>query len=188
VPPGSGRPVTAYSAGPVTADGPSRAEAAGNSAVRATPTTGYPIVPHGTTITNNTPTNCLGDIHPFSAASGNTAMLTVGRTGLQRGRERHPSAEVINASGRVFSLDGDALAHLHPACPAAPHEATESDHVGPGLVALLERWHDTKDQTCRQHNRTYSPKVTRRSGRTAGLWTCWDTRYRSGLRGSSCCP
>src|SRR3569833_2041929 len=32
---------------------------------------------------------------------------------LEQGRERHPSAEDIIALGRVFDLDGDAVAHLH---------------------------------------------------------------------------
>ncbi|MFV2022791.1 hypothetical protein [Micromonospora sp. LOL_023] len=49
---------------------------------------------------------------------------------------------MINALGRVFGLDADALAHLHQL--ARPqHRASESDHVGPGLIALLQRWHDT---------------------------------------------
>ncbi len=61
---------------------------------------------------------------------------------LEQGRERHPSAEVITALARVFHLDDDALAHLRrlaePQCSPAG-----SDRVGPGLLALLEHWHDT---------------------------------------------
>ena len=61
---------------------------------------------------------------------------------LEQGRERHPSAEVINALGRVFSLDDDAVAHLQQlARPQRP--AGESDHVDSSLIELLGRWHDT---------------------------------------------
>lgn len=61
---------------------------------------------------------------------------------LEQGRERNPSAEVINALARVFRLDDDALAHLRRL--ARPqHSCRESDRVGPGLVTLMKRWHDT---------------------------------------------
>ena len=32
---------------------------------------------------------------------------------LEQGRDRHPSAQVLDALGRVLRLDDEALAHLH---------------------------------------------------------------------------
>ncbi|MFF4298642.1 helix-turn-helix transcriptional regulator [Streptomyces vinaceus] len=62
-------------------------------------------------------------------------------TRLEQGRERHPSAQLLDALGRALRLDPDASAHLHqlagtvppvPLAPAAP------DHVGPALRQLLD--------------------------------------------------
>ncbi|AEM84720.1 XRE family transcriptional regulator [Streptomyces violaceusniger Tu 4113] len=38
-------------------------------------------------------------------------------TGLEQGRERHPSAQVTEALARALVLEEDAVAHLHPVRP-----------------------------------------------------------------------
>ncbi|QES51829.1 transcriptional regulator [Streptomyces venezuelae] len=62
-------------------------------------------------------------------------------TRLEQGRERHPSAQVLDALGRALHLDPDAHAHLHRlagTAPAVPLAPTTPDRVGPALRQLLD--------------------------------------------------
>ncbi|KUN00188.1 XRE family transcriptional regulator [Streptomyces yokosukanensis] len=65
---------------------------------------------------------------------------------LEQGRERHPSAQVVDALGRALKLDGDAVEHLHrlarPA-PARDRSRRGSEQVGPVLLRMMESWHHT---------------------------------------------
>jgi transcriptional regulator with XRE-family HTH domain len=65
---------------------------------------------------------------------------------LEQGRERHPSAQVVESLARALELDDDATAHLHElARPLvqrrgqAPHRERVSTH----LVQMMEGWHRT---------------------------------------------
>ncbi|WP_328617355.1 helix-turn-helix transcriptional regulator [Amycolatopsis sp. NBC_00355] len=65
---------------------------------------------------------------------------------LEQGRERHPSAQVLDALARALVLDGDAAAHLHRlAGPAAParRRARRREQVSPNLARLLAGSPDT---------------------------------------------
>ncbi|MBP2050307.1 transcriptional regulator with XRE-family HTH domain [Streptomyces griseochromogenes] len=61
-------------------------------------------------------------------------------TRLEQGRERHPSAQVLDALGRALRLDPDAYAHLHHLAGTAPgHQYTHTtDRVGPALRQLMD--------------------------------------------------
>ncbi|MEU8587347.1 helix-turn-helix transcriptional regulator [Streptomyces sp. NPDC048664] len=60
-------------------------------------------------------------------------------TRLEQGRERHPSAQVVDALGRALRLDGDALAHLHRLAGTAPGlRSAADDRVDPALRVLLD--------------------------------------------------
>ncbi|MFG2985742.1 helix-turn-helix transcriptional regulator [Streptomyces sp. NPDC048258] len=62
-------------------------------------------------------------------------------TRLEQGRERHPSAQVLDALGRALRLDPDAYAHLHQlagTAPAVPLTPTAPDQIGPALRRLLD--------------------------------------------------
>ncbi|MEV6954185.1 helix-turn-helix transcriptional regulator [Streptomyces sp. NPDC051183] len=62
-------------------------------------------------------------------------------TRLEQGRERHPSAQVLDALGRALRLGPDACAHLHRLAgttPAAVLTPTAPDQVGPALRQLLD--------------------------------------------------
>ncbi|MEU1514530.1 helix-turn-helix transcriptional regulator [Streptomyces sp. NPDC005811] len=59
---------------------------------------------------------------------------------LEQGRERRPSAQVLDALGRALRLDPDAQAHLHRlagTAPALPPRHTP-DRVSPALLRLLD--------------------------------------------------
>ncbi|MFF3849297.1 helix-turn-helix transcriptional regulator [Streptomyces sp. NPDC002328] len=59
---------------------------------------------------------------------------------LEQGRERHPSAQMIDALGRALRLDPDAHAHLHRLAGTTPentHTPT-TDRVTPALRRLLD--------------------------------------------------
>ncbi|WP_330347182.1 helix-turn-helix transcriptional regulator [Streptomyces sp. NBC_00582] len=59
---------------------------------------------------------------------------------LEQGRERRPSAQVLDALGRALRLDPDAQAHLHRlagTAPAVPLGHT-TDRVSPALRRLLD--------------------------------------------------
>ncbi|MGW8777072.1 helix-turn-helix transcriptional regulator [Streptomyces sp. NPDC055796] len=62
-------------------------------------------------------------------------------TRLEQGRERHPSAQVLDALGRALRLDPDACAHLHQlagTAPPVPLTPTAPDHISPALRQLLD--------------------------------------------------
>ncbi|MFE2553322.1 helix-turn-helix transcriptional regulator [Streptomyces sp. NPDC059355] len=62
-------------------------------------------------------------------------------TRLEQGRERHPSAQVLDALSRALRLDSDACAHLHQlagTAPSVPLTPTAPDHIGPALRQLLD--------------------------------------------------
>ncbi|MGW4687270.1 helix-turn-helix transcriptional regulator [Streptomyces sp. NPDC004244] len=67
-------------------------------------------------------------------------------TRLEQGRERHPSAQVVNALGRALLLDADSVAHLHRLAGTArsrPFAAATTDRVGSALRALIDGYPDT---------------------------------------------
>ncbi|MBE3012011.1 helix-turn-helix domain-containing protein [Microbispora sp. NEAU-D428] len=61
-------------------------------------------------------------------------------TRLEQGRERHPSAQVLDALSRALRLDGDARAHLHRLAGTVPDDpaARVPDQVGAGLRQLMD--------------------------------------------------
>ena len=63
---------------------------------------------------------------------------------LERGRDRHPSPQVLGALARALGLDADARAHLHAladgAGGAAPGTPPRLEALPPGLADILERW------------------------------------------------
>ncbi|MBL7259581.1 helix-turn-helix transcriptional regulator [Paractinoplanes lichenicola] len=81
---------------------------------------------------------------------------------LEQGRERNPSDEVLGALGRVFGLDGDAMAHLRrlagtrfgadlpprigsslPGFSSPGGRVDAGEQVSAGVRRLLELWRDT---------------------------------------------
>ena len=65
---------------------------------------------------------------------------------LERGRDRHPSEQVLDALARVLGLDDDAAAYLAElARPSAPRRrrAVPPERVRPSVERLLLRWADT---------------------------------------------
>ncbi|UBU15877.1 helix-turn-helix transcriptional regulator [Nonomuraea gerenzanensis] len=65
---------------------------------------------------------------------------------LEQGRERHPSAQVVDALARALELEEDAATHLHqlsrPA-PAGRRPRARREQVGPGLVRMMAAWPHT---------------------------------------------
>jgi transcriptional regulator with XRE-family HTH domain len=62
---------------------------------------------------------------------------------LEKGRERRPSEQVLDALARVFGLHFDAISHLHElARPRArePRPADRVDQVSRYLLRLIESW------------------------------------------------
>ncbi|MBN0049141.1 helix-turn-helix domain-containing protein [Streptomyces actuosus] len=61
-------------------------------------------------------------------------------TRLEQGRERHPSAQMLDALGRALRLDPDAHAHLHRLTRTAPSNqfTHTTDRVAPALRQLLD--------------------------------------------------
>ncbi|MFF4270915.1 helix-turn-helix transcriptional regulator [Streptomyces sp. NPDC001536] len=61
-------------------------------------------------------------------------------TRLEQGRERHPSAHVLDALGRALRLDADAHAHLHQLAGTVPGNqfTPTTDRVGPALRQLMD--------------------------------------------------
>ncbi|MFI5938222.1 helix-turn-helix domain-containing protein [Actinoplanes sp. NPDC051494] len=58
---------------------------------------------------------------------------------LEQGRERHPSAQILDAVARVFHLDADAKGHLYRLAgllPARPRPVA-GDRVHPALLTLM---------------------------------------------------
>ncbi|MFF7649295.1 helix-turn-helix transcriptional regulator [Streptomyces sp. NPDC007983] len=73
---------------------------------------------------------------------------------LEQGRERHPSAQVVDALARVLGLEEDAVAHLHQLARPAParrrkgaregvREGVWEERVSPVLLRMMEGWHRT---------------------------------------------
>jgi transcriptional regulator with XRE-family HTH domain len=63
---------------------------------------------------------------------------------LEQGRDRHPSAQVLDALARALRLDADATAHLHALAQEPPKAARQDpDHLPPGLRRLLDAWPQT---------------------------------------------
>ncbi|MEU1937924.1 helix-turn-helix transcriptional regulator [Streptomyces coeruleorubidus] len=65
---------------------------------------------------------------------------------LEQGRERHPSAQVVDALARALRLEDDAVDHLHRlARPVAarPRGRTRPEPVSPVLLRMMEGWHST---------------------------------------------
>ena len=62
---------------------------------------------------------------------------------LERGSDRHPSPQVIDALAQVLGLDEQAHAHLRELATAAPprrRPQRRREKLVPGLEALLSRW------------------------------------------------
>lgn len=60
---------------------------------------------------------------------------------LEQGRERHPSAQVVDALARALALDEEATAYLHELArplPRTPHRRREQ--VSPALMAMMAAW------------------------------------------------
>lgn len=68
---------------------------------------------------------------------------------LEQGRERHPSAQVVEALARALDLDEEAADHLRRLAdaegqrPRQARRSTRATRVDPHLVRLLDRWSDT---------------------------------------------
>ncbi len=65
---------------------------------------------------------------------------------LEQGRERNPSAQVVDALARGLALDDDAVAHLHRLARPAPvrrRRARRREQVSPNLLRLMDGWPDT---------------------------------------------
>lgn len=65
---------------------------------------------------------------------------------LEQGRERNPSAQVVEALARALDLDAEAAAHLHRLAGPAPRRrraAARRERVGTGLLRMMEAWPDT---------------------------------------------
>ena len=63
---------------------------------------------------------------------------------LEQGRERHPSAQVLDALVEAFRLDDDARLHLFRLAGAAPplRATGTAEQVDPSLRQLLDGWSD----------------------------------------------
>ncbi|MER5217328.1 helix-turn-helix transcriptional regulator [Streptomyces sp. NPDC002838] len=65
---------------------------------------------------------------------------------LEQGRERHPSAQVVDALARALGLEDDAVDHLHRlARPVAGRSRarTRTERASPVLLRMMEGWHRT---------------------------------------------
>ncbi len=69
---------------------------------------------------------------------------------LEQGRERHPSAQVVEALARTFGLEPEAAAHLHMlAQPAAARSSSrraprhEEERVSESLLRMMRCWDRT---------------------------------------------
>jgi transcriptional regulator with XRE-family HTH domain len=61
---------------------------------------------------------------------------------LEQGRERHPSAGVVDALARALDLDDDGRLHLHRLADLTPRSlpAPDAGSVAPALLALMRMW------------------------------------------------
>ncbi|MEC3975905.1 helix-turn-helix transcriptional regulator [Amycolatopsis sp. H20-H5] len=63
---------------------------------------------------------------------------------LEQGRERHPSAQVLDALAAALRLDDDGRLHLFRLAGLAPKPTSDRpEHVDPDLRRLLDGWPDT---------------------------------------------
>ncbi|MEU7785667.1 helix-turn-helix transcriptional regulator [Amycolatopsis sp. NPDC049159] len=64
---------------------------------------------------------------------------------LEQGRERNPSAQVVDALAHGLALDEDATAHLHRLASPAPRRRRRPrrEQVSPNLLRLMDGWPDT---------------------------------------------
>ncbi|MFI7453986.1 helix-turn-helix transcriptional regulator [Nonomuraea sp. NPDC049714] len=64
---------------------------------------------------------------------------------LEQGRERHPSAQVVDALARALGLTDDAVAHLHQlANPGVRRRrAPRQERVSPNLLRMMTGWSHT---------------------------------------------
>lgn len=64
---------------------------------------------------------------------------------LEQGRERSPSAQILDALGRALRLDDDGRLHLYRLAGLSPQPAAASapERVDPSLLQLMDRWPDT---------------------------------------------
>ncbi|MFC4016477.1 helix-turn-helix domain-containing protein [Micromonospora sp. GCM10011542] len=64
---------------------------------------------------------------------------------LEQGRDRHPSAQVLDALARALRLDAEAAAHLHRLARPAPARwpARRPERVPVGIRQLVGSWTDT---------------------------------------------
>ncbi|MEU1268779.1 helix-turn-helix transcriptional regulator [Streptomyces sp. NPDC005799] len=65
---------------------------------------------------------------------------------LEQGRERHPSAQVVNALAQALRLDVEAADHLHRLARPAPKRPTSrarAERVSPVLLRMMHDWHRT---------------------------------------------
>lgn len=63
---------------------------------------------------------------------------------LEQGRERSPSAQVLDAIARVLQLDDDARLHLFQVAGLTPrpYRGAAPERVDPQLLRLMEMWSD----------------------------------------------
>jgi transcriptional regulator with XRE-family HTH domain len=62
---------------------------------------------------------------------------------LEQGRERHPSAQVLDALAHGLALDDETTAHLHRLARPAPggrRRTRRREQVSPNLLRLLDGW------------------------------------------------
>ena len=67
-------------------------------------------------------------------------------TRLEQGRDRKPSAQVLDAVARALDLDAASTAHLHDLADPAPRRRRaqrRSEQVRPGVAGLLAAWDRT---------------------------------------------
>ncbi|TCR16317.1 helix-turn-helix transcriptional regulator [Streptomyces sp. BK205] len=63
---------------------------------------------------------------------------------LEQGRERSPSAQVVDALARALGLEEDAADHLHRlARPVGTRARPQPEAVSPALLRMMEGWHRT---------------------------------------------
>jgi len=61
---------------------------------------------------------------------------------LEQGRDRHPSAEVLDSIARALRMDAKATAHLHKLAHSAsrPYRAPQTEHVSAAVAELIDQF------------------------------------------------
>jgi transcriptional regulator with XRE-family HTH domain len=62
---------------------------------------------------------------------------------LEQGRERNPSAQVIEALAHALDLDDEATAYLHELARPRQRRRTKREQVSPALVGMMTAWTST---------------------------------------------